>query len=113
MNKTLFDSIKKLSATERSELRFKLKDSPVGLSFIDFFEQCTNRNFKNRDAVEHIYKEEIDVKPFSVLENRFFKLRKKITDEFLNSNAGESGLLPEEELELHHCKQLIRDNDKE
>jgi len=113
MNKALYDSIKKLSATEMSELRFKLKDSPVGLSFIDFFEQCTNRNFKNRDVVEHIYKNEIDKKPYSVLENRFFKLRKKITDEFLNADQGEIGLLPEEELELHRCKSLIRDNDKE
>jgi hypothetical protein len=94
-------------------MRFRLKDSPVGLSFINFFEQCTNRNFKNRDAVQYIYKEELEKKPYAVLENRFFKLRKKINDEFLSAVDDEGGLLPQEELELHRCKQLVRDNEKE
>jgi hypothetical protein len=113
MNKQLFDSYKKLSVTAKSEMRFRLKDSPVGLSFIEFFEKCTNRNFRNSDAVEHIYKEELEKKPYAVLENRFFKLRKKINDEFLSAVEDEGGLLPAEELELHQCKQLVRDNEKE
>jgi hypothetical protein len=94
-------------------MRFRLKDSPVGLSFINFFEQCSNRNFRSRDAVEYIYKEELGKKPYAVLENRFFKLRKKINDEFLSKIDDEGGLLPPEELELHRCRQLIRDNEKE
>src|ERR1051326_2265703 len=78
MNKQLFDSYKKLAETEKAEMRFRLKDSPVGLSFIEFLDKCNNRNFRNSDVVQHIYKDELDKKPYAVLENRFFKLRKKI-----------------------------------
>ena len=113
MNKELFDNYKKLSVTGKSELRFKMKDSPVGLSFLEFLDACTNRNFRNSDAVDHIYKTEKGIKPYAVLENRFFKLRKKINDEMESSSDADPGILPEEELELHRCKRQVRDGDKE
>src|ERR1051326_6417565 len=113
MNKQLFDSYKKLAETEKAEMRFRLKDSPVGLSFIEFLDKCNNRNFRNSDVVQHIYKDELDKKPYAVLENRFFKLRKKITDEFLSRASDHATFLPEEENELQNCRKLIRENEKE
>ncbi|HEY6161522.1 MAG TPA: hypothetical protein VI112_09875 [Bacteroidia bacterium] len=113
MNKQLYDTYKKLGETVKSEIRFRLKDSPVGLSFMDFLEQCANRNFHNRDVVEHIYKEELESKPYAVLENRYFKLRKKFADEYLVANEDANVFLPDEEQELQRCRQLISNNEKE
>lgn len=112
MNKVLFDTYKKLKTTERSELNYKFKDSPVGLRLIGFLENCTNRNFKNSDAVTEVYRG--DKTSYNVLENRFFKLRKKIMDELQNSDVvNYSALLTDEELKLFRCKNLTLSENKE
>lgn len=115
MNKKLYDDYKKLNEVEASELGFKFKDSPVGLKLIDFLQRCTNRNYKNSDAVAFIYDGEKDKSEYSVLENRYFKLRKKIHDELLRSTSdAQSGeLLTDEQLVLYRNKNLTSATNKE
>jgi hypothetical protein len=112
MNKALYDTYKKLSDTERSELNFKFKDSPVGLKLLEFLEKCENRNFKNSDAVKFVYPG--DATSYSILENRYFKLRKKIADELqAPSSINPSQILTDEELKLYRCKNLVLNDNKE
>lgn len=113
MNKELYDSFKKLGETARAEIKFRLKDSPVGLALFDFLEKCSNRNFRNRDVVQVIYKEELQDTAYSVLENRYFKLRKKFTTEYFNVSENSEEVLAEQEKVLLHCKKLVSRNDKE
>lgn len=112
MNKNLFDTYKKLKTTERSELNYKFKDSPVGLRLIEFLDQCGNRNFKNQDAVSFVYNGE--KANYNVLENRYFKLRKKIMDELESNDVVIPGtLLTDEEQKLFRCKNLTLSVNKE
>ncbi|HTB06415.1 MAG TPA: hypothetical protein VK806_05625 [Bacteroidia bacterium] len=112
MNHLLFDTYKKLSETEQAELRHKYKDSEVGLRLIGFLDQCTNRNYKNIDAVSFIYKDSSE-EEYSVLENRYFKLRKKALDDLKDISTEESGkLVTEEEDILNQCWYLISTGDK-
>src|SRR5687768_12794124 len=113
MNKELYDSFKKLGETAKAEIKFRLKDSPVGLQLFDYLEKCTNRNFKNRDIVENIYKEELQSTPYQVLENRFFKLRKKFMEEYSGNASPDMGLLAEQERALLLCRQLLNNNEIE
>ncbi len=115
MNKKLYDDYKKLNEIETSELSFKFKDSPVGLKLIDFLNKCSNRNFKNTDAVSFIYNDDKGKNPYSVLENRYFKLRKKIHDELLKSTSDtETGeLLTEEQRILYRNKNITAAANKE
>ena len=115
MNKILYDDYKKLSEIEQSELSYKFKDSPVGLKLIDFLKNCSNRNFKNSDAVAFVYSDNKEKALYSVLENRYFKLRKKIHDELLNSTADKQTgeLLTEEQLILYRNKNLTAATNKE
>jgi hypothetical protein len=113
MNKQLYDSFKKLNDTAKSEITFKLKDSPVGLLLFEFLDKCENRNLKNRDVVKYIYKNELENTPYNVLENRFFKLRKKFIDEYLEQQTDHNQILADEEVELAKCKQLLSANEKE
>ncbi|MBL0329536.1 MAG: hypothetical protein IPP64_09005 [Bacteroidetes bacterium] len=115
MNKKLYDDFKKLNETEASELSFKFKDSPVGLKLIHFLQACTNRNFKNSDAVASVYGSSKDKSEYGVLENRYFKLRKKIHDELLKSTSdNQSGeLLTPEQLILFRNKNITSATNKE
>ncbi len=115
MNKKLYDDFKKLNEIESSELNFKFKDSPVGLKLIDFLKNCTNRNFKNSDAVSFIYAESREKSEYAVLENRYFKLRKKIHDELLKSTSdNQTGeFLTKEQLVLYRNKNLTSGTNKE
>lgn len=114
MNKDLYDEFKKLTDIKKSELHFKFKDSPVGLRLIDFLEHCSNRNYKNSDAVAFVYKEDKEKTAFSILENRYFKLRKKMFDELQDTADVQSNLLlTEEQLILYRCKNISSANNKE
>ena len=114
MNKDLHDAYKKLTDIKKSELNYKFKDSPVGLRLIDFLEKCNNRNYKNTDAVAFIYKEDKEKAAYNVLENRYFKLRKKMFDELKDSSNFQSNqLLTHEQLILYRCKNITSGNNKE
>lgn len=115
MNKKFYDDYKKLNEIETSELSFKFKDSPVGLKLIDFLQKCNNRNYKNSDAVAFVYTNDKDKNAYSVLENRYFKLRKKIHDELLKATSAEQTgeLLTEEQLILYRNKNLTSATNKE
>ncbi len=113
MNKALYDSFKKLDDLEKNELKFRLKDSPIALQLFKYLDLSSNRNFKTRDAVEFLYPNEIENASYSVLENRYFKLRKKFFDEWLSKNEIETDTIPDEESEFIKCKQLILKNQKD
>lgn len=113
MNKELYDSFKKLTDTAKNELRHKLKDSPVATNLFEYLDKAAVRTFKNRDVVSVIYTHEEKEIPYAVLENRYFKLRKKFLDEWLQETAPATNVLAEEEQELLRCKELIMQNQKE
>ncbi|MFL5763194.1 MAG: hypothetical protein ACJ77K_04570 [Bacteroidia bacterium] len=115
MNRELFDDYKKLSDTERSELNFRFKDSPLGLKLISFLDTCRNPNFKNTEAVGILYSEEKNATAYNVLENRYFKLRKKVHDELAGlSSSGQSGeLLTAEQIILYRSKNVTSAGNKE
>ncbi|MCD6066791.1 MAG: hypothetical protein K0S33_1617 [Bacteroidetes bacterium] len=113
MNKELYDGFKKLSDTAKNELKFKLKDSPLARKLYEFLESTDNRNFKNREVVAKLYGSEMNTSEYAVLENRYFKLRKKFTEEWLQPIGVSAMLLAEEEMDLLKCKQLIMENQKE
>lgn len=114
MNKEVFDLYKKLNDTERSELVFRFKDSPVGLKFLNFLEQKAARNFKNFEAVNFIY--DPSSAAYNVLENRYFKLRKKVNDELVDlttTKDTEYMLLADEEQRLYKAKSHALAENKE
>jgi hypothetical protein len=112
MNHLLFDTYQKLSEPERAELRHRYKDSEIGLRLVAFLDQCTNRNYKNADAVKYIYNDS-PTEEYNVLENRYFKLRKKAIDDLNEFSSGNVNLLfTEEEALLNQCKHLITTGDK-
>ncbi|HXB12173.1 MAG TPA: hypothetical protein VNZ45_09325, partial [Bacteroidia bacterium] len=113
MNKQLHQSYKSLTETEQAELQQRYKDSPIGLRLIEFLTKSAKPDFKTTDAVAHIYRED-KAEEYRVLENRFFKLRKKVLDEVQALQADKGGAnLPEEEAMLNKCKELISAGDKQ
>ncbi|HVA99332.1 MAG TPA: hypothetical protein VNG53_10595 [Bacteroidia bacterium] len=113
MNKHLHDLYHRLDEIERSKIKHKFKNSPVLLSLVDYIEVCKNPNFKSAAAVEFIYKKEKNAQTYSVLENRYFKLRKKLQNELQEVSIEKTqNVLAAEEQMLNHCKFLIAEGDK-
>jgi hypothetical protein len=111
MNKELYQSYTNLSEIAKTDLRNKYKASPIGLRLIDFLEKVKKPDFKTTEAVAYIYKKDKDEK-YSVLENRYFKLRKKIYDNLNGEQVAPLSALPEEEAVLNRCKQMIANGEK-
>lgn len=114
MNREVYDTYKKLSDTERAELIYKYKNSPTASRFIGFMDRQKNPDFRSAAAIEAIYAEEKEKTAYAVLENRFFKLRKKILDELESGkNNDVSQMHTEEELAFLKAKHLIATENKE
>jgi hypothetical protein len=111
MNKYVYDSYSKLRETEKAEFLGKFKNSPTVIRFIQFLEKNKTPNFKTRSAIEVVYDSEKEKVAYPVLENRFFKLRKKILDELEGTGGSTSTTVhPDEELRFIKAKQLISEN---
>lgn len=115
MDKQLYDKYKQLESLARDEVRYKFKDSPVGLRLLEFLDKCTNRNFHHREAVAFLYREEEEKVDFTVLRNRYFKLRKKVLEELAegNKSAPPDDLLTWEENQLYLYRQSLSANHRE
>lgn len=114
MNKYLYDSYKKLGETERAAFAGKFRNSPTVIKFIKFIEKSAVPNFKTVAAIDSVYAAEKDKVAYNVLENRFFKLRKKLLDELEDSKKGDISLIhTEEELKFLNAKQLLASENKE
>ena len=115
MDKQLFDTYKQLESFARDEVKYKFKDSPVGLRLLEFLDRCTNRNFNHREAITFLYKEDEASIDFTVLRNRYFKLRKKLLEE-LSSNTKPSppdDLLTTEETQLYQLRKTLSSNHRD
>lgn len=107
MDKQLFDTYRSLETLARDEVRYRLKDSPVGLRLLEFLDKCTNRNFRHQEVISFLYKDEEGNVPFTMLRNRYFKLRKKVIEEMSGSRKESSSgtLLTPEETELYTYRE--------
>ena len=114
MNKQVYESYKKLNDTEKAELIYKFKNSPTVTRFIDFIEQVRTPGFKTMAAIDAVYGDEKEQTAYAVLENRFFKLRKKILEELENSQTNDATQVhAEEELKFLKAKHSIAAENKE
>ncbi|MCW3085218.1 MAG: hypothetical protein JWP12_2584 [Bacteroidetes bacterium] len=114
MNKQVYESFKKLNETERAELIYKFKNSPTVTRFIDFIEKLKSPNFKTMAAIDAVYSDEKEQTAYAVLENRFFKLRKKILDELESFQTNDTSQVhAEEELKFLKAKLFIATENKE
>ncbi len=113
MNKELSERFRNLNESAKADLKHKLKGSPVALKLISFLETTTNPGFRNPEVVRYIYGVEEEKSKYSVLENRYFKLRKKFFDEYLMDHVDTGELLASEERELVYCRKLVMDGKKE
>ena len=107
MNKVLYDWYHALEAPDREALRLRFADSPVSLRIIAFLES-SERNFKNVQAVRFLYEKELGEDNYLKLQNRWFKLRKKLLEAAQSSRSMTDDLMTEEETLYFHCRQLLR-----
>lgn len=113
MNRHLYQSYLNLNESLKNELHTRLKDSPVALSLLSFISDAKNSEFRNLEVVKYIYKKELTDTNYSTLENRYFKVRKKVLDEINKIDKGSPDELPQEEQKFLNCKKLVFGNQKE
>jgi hypothetical protein len=114
MNKYIYESYRKLNEAERATLIHRFKDSPTVVRFIDFIKRTDTPNFKTVSAIDSIYKEEKNKTEFRILENRFFKLRKKLADELgQNQQVDRTRLQTSEEQRFLDARHLVSSENKE
>lgn len=106
MNHDLSQWYSGLQAYERSKLQQLFAGSPKASTLIAFLEKNQGKNFRTSEAVEAVYSGER--KEYGVLQNRYFKLRKKLVDS-IKSKGGSSGsyALAAEEAAYFNCRTLI------
>lgn len=107
-NKEFFLEWHKLDPWLKHELRNTFSQSPITIRLIEILDKAKGREIAAEEILEKIYPNQSN---FRILENRFYKLRKKIRDAVWNLNHSEKNL-PKEESEWLQCQQLLLKNEK-
>lgn len=110
MNSFLTERYHALRDFQKRALRERLRDSPKALRMLDFLEAHPDGKFSMPEAVNTIYSESGE--SFSVRQNRFFKLRKKVQE--LIETPQEEGKAPVDllplELDYLRCRERMNAN---
>lgn len=110
MNHRLLADYRKLNIAERARLERDFVDSPKMLALAAFLGGTTGDKFRTEDAVHALYAHDPEpAPPYATLENRFYKLRKKLMDYLEETLRPPDGLLMPEEAEFYLCRQMFRE----
>lgn len=111
MNDLLLQKINNLTEDDWNKLQQHIKDSPLLKKLATAFRNHHDGSLKTRTLVQAVYGNN-SAAEFSVLENRFYKLRKKLNDllQFLSSNVVIRKLAQEEET-MELCKIMIENGE--
>lgn len=109
MNRDLKEWYLELKSFEKERLKGQFSESPKALQLIEFLEKHSKRAFRTEEVVTFLYKDEKH--PYEKLQNRYFKLRKKLI-EGLSTQAVNTDDLPlvAEEKTLLNCRTLVNRN---
>jgi hypothetical protein len=112
-NILLKEKFSKLSSLEKERLTGNYKNSPLILKLVEFLEKQKESNFNTRTCIQHVYGAEAGNGNYKVIENRFFKLRKKLIDSLSGNRTDDTALsTPDEEMELRTCVELFNNGQK-
>lgn len=108
MNSLLLDKIKNISSSDLVQVRSQFSNSPLMLRFIQFLEDQKKDNFSTVEAVCSIYEIKREHPDFSMYENRFYKLRKKLQDLMRKNEYIIQDKLPPIHQQLQDVNSLIK-----
>lgn len=80
---------------------------------MEYLSALENGKFKNADAVKFLYSDELTDQNYMQLQNRYFKLRKKLMEFYKRESSDIENLLTHEEYLFAKCRQLIQKKDIE
>jgi hypothetical protein len=105
MNQRIYEDFQRLPDAAQARLRAACADSPKLLALVDFLRLKATAKFRTEQAVQAVYSPELKAgESYAVLENRFYKLRKKLLERI--DEERHLPTVPEspEELELMACR---------
>lgn len=113
-HKNLLKWYQNLSVAEKQNLKDVFVNSPKANRCLNYLENAKNDNFiEQSKLITYIYKEELENTEYKVIENRFFKLRKKITESIQKTSliAPKDETLTDEEKVWLKLRHNIQKND--
>ena len=114
MNKKLLELLRRLDDERIVSLKERFENSPLMIRFLDFLLELDGKNFKSREAVKTLYVADQGEFPFEILQNRYFKLRKKLLEaieEVEDPVPREAVLLTTHELLFYEARKHIASNE--
>lgn len=114
-NILLKEKFLKLSSLQKEKVASEFKNAPLMLKLIEFLEKNKDGNFNSRHCIDHVYGVDLSDKDYKTVENRFFKLRKKLIDSLSENkeSAAEQTHSLDEEMELRECIDLFNKGQKD
>ena len=107
MNELLLQKIKNLSEADWQQLLGKIEQSLLLKKLAQKFREWNSEPLKTKTLVLAVYGKQ-DMLHYTIAENRFYKLRKKLYEIFLQSSKTQSShKLAQEEMAKEFCKQLM------
>jgi tetratricopeptide (TPR) repeat protein len=107
MNAVLLHKIQGASPDSLKEIKAAFEASPVMQRFITFLKQCKSDKFRTSDAVVAVYAIKKNNADYAQYENRFYKLRKKLSDHLANDAYNRPARYPEEQQWLTDAQALL------
>ncbi len=112
-NILLKEKFSKLSALQKEKLGSEFKNAPLMLKLIAFLEKQKENTFSARNCIMQVYGVDLNASDYKTIENRFFKLRKKLIDALSENNEASTQTHNlDEEMELRECIELFNKGEK-
>ena len=103
----------RLSSLEKEQLGSRFRKAPLMQGLIRFLEEQQQRSFTTRQCIQKLYGAQSTRGEYSVIENRFFKLRKKLLESLSAKGTADTAHYLDEELEFRDCVDLLTKGRKE
>lgn len=114
-NLLLTAKFSKLTNLQKEKLNSEFRNAPLMLKLIAFLEKQGDKPFTSHVCIQKVYGIELSDPEYRVVENRFFKLRKKLLDGLsqASSSTTETAHSLDEEMELRECIELLNRGQKD
>jgi hypothetical protein len=114
-NLLLTEKFSKLTSLQKEKLASEFRNAPLMVKLIEFLEKQGDKPFTSHLCINKVYGIGLSDADYRVIENRFFKLRKKLLDRLSDLSSAVQATLNalDEEMELRECIDLLNKGQKD
>ncbi|MBN8703838.1 MAG: hypothetical protein J0M08_12290 [Bacteroidetes bacterium] len=113
MNHSLYSKIKDLDSKELNQCKLDFANAHFILKTIEYVISCNEPHFRTQQIVSYLYSSELKKTPIITLQNRYYKIRKRLLEYFNAKRKLQQTILTSEETRFYELTRTTKYNANE